>query len=172
MYKRQALYALYKDNRLPEDFAVLGIGRTEYQDDTYRTYIRTEMERFVAPEEHADNRMADFCDRLHYLSLNPAGAADYGKLAARLQELTGEQEPDGMLYYLATPPSLYGVIPLHLKAAGLNRPHTRIIVEKPFGTRFTVSTTSWARKPRRIFWRSASPTVFSSRFGTVTTSTT
>ena len=29
-----ALYALYKDNRLPEDFAVLGIGRTEYQDDT------------------------------------------------------------------------------------------------------------------------------------------
>ena len=128
-----ALYALYKDNRLPEDFAVLGIGRTEYQDDTYRTYIRTEMERFVAPEEHADNRMADFCDRLHYLSLNPAEAADYGKLAARLQELTGEQEPDGMLYYLATPPSLYGVIPLHLKAAGLNRPHTRIIVEKPFG---------------------------------------
>ena len=73
-----ALYALYKDNRLPEDFAVLGIGRTEYQDDTYRTYIRTEMERFVAPEEHADNRMADFCDRLHYLSLNPAEAADYG----------------------------------------------------------------------------------------------
>lgn len=52
-----ALYALYKDNRLPEDFAVLGIGRTEYQDDTYRTYIRTEMERFVTPEEHADNRM-------------------------------------------------------------------------------------------------------------------
>ena len=128
-----ALYALYKDNRLPEDFAVLGIGRTEYQDDTYRTYIRTEMERFVTPEEHADNRMSDFCDRLHYLSLNPAEAADYGKLAARLQELTGEQEPDGMLYYLATPPSLYGVIPLHLKAAGLNRPHTRIIVEKPFG---------------------------------------
>lgn len=62
--------------------------------------------------------MADFCDRLHYLSLNPAEAADYGRLAARLQELTGEQEPDGMLYYLATPPSLYGVIPLHLKAAG------------------------------------------------------
>ena len=58
---------------------------------------------------------------------------DYGKLNVRLQELTGEQEPDGMLYYLATPPSLYGVIPLHLKAAHLNRPHTRIIVEKPFG---------------------------------------
>ena len=35
-----ALYNLYKDNRLPEGFAVLGIGRTGYRDDTYRTYIR------------------------------------------------------------------------------------------------------------------------------------
>ena len=128
-----ALYNLYKDNRLPEGFAVLGIGRTGYRDDTYRTYIRTEMERFVASEEHAGGRMTDFCNHLYYLSLNPAEAADYGNLDARLRELTGEQEPDGMLYYLATPPSLYGVIPLHLKTARLNRPHTRIIVEKPFG---------------------------------------
>ena len=50
-----------------------------------------------------------------------------------LQEFTGEKKPDNLLFYLATPPSLYGVIPLHLKAAGLNRPDTRIIVEKPFG---------------------------------------
>ena len=128
-----ALYTLYKDNRLPEDFSILGIGRTEYQDDTYRTYIRTELERFVSAKEHTAEHMAGFCNRLHYLSLNPAEAADYGKLDTRLQELTGEREPDGMLYYLATPPSLYGVIPLHLKAARLNRPHTRIIVEKPFG---------------------------------------
>ena len=128
-----ALYNLYKDNRLPEGFAVLGIGRTGYRDDTYRAYIRTEMERFVASEEHAGGRMTDFCNHLYYLSLNPAEAADYGNLDVRLRELTGEQEPDGMLYYLATPPSLYGVIPLHLKTACLNRPHTRIIVEKPFG---------------------------------------
>ena len=87
------------------------MGRTEYQDDTYRAYIRSELERFVASEEYAPECMEDFCKRLHYLSLNPADAADYGKLNVRLQELTGEQEPDGMLYYLATPPSLYGVIP-------------------------------------------------------------
>ena len=37
------------------------------------------------------------------------------------------------MFYLATPPSLYGVIPLHLKKAHLNRGRARIIVEKPFG---------------------------------------
>lgn len=51
----------------------------------------------------------------------------------RLVELTKEVDPDNLLFYLATPPSLYGVVPLHLKAAGLNTPHSRIIVEKPFG---------------------------------------
>lgn len=63
--------------------------------------------------------MADFCDRLHYLSLNPAEAADYGRLAARLQELTGEAGgPDACCTIWPLRPSLYGVIPLHLKAAG------------------------------------------------------
>ena len=40
-----ALYTLYKEKRLPESFAVLGVGRTEYQDDTYRAYISSELER-------------------------------------------------------------------------------------------------------------------------------
>ena len=37
-----ALYSLYKDNRLPEEFSILGIGRTDYADDTYRDYILNE----------------------------------------------------------------------------------------------------------------------------------
>ena len=36
-----ALYNLYKENRQPEGYAVLGIGRTGYREDSYRTYIRT-----------------------------------------------------------------------------------------------------------------------------------
>ena len=39
-----ALYSLYKDNRLPEGFAILGIGRTDYADETYRDYILNELE--------------------------------------------------------------------------------------------------------------------------------
>ena len=125
-----ALYSLYKDNRLPEGFAILGIGRTDYADETYRDYILNELEHFVTPAEVG---MKEFCTHLHYLSMDPAIEEGYGTLDSRLQEITGEKEPDNLLFYLATPPSLYGVIPLHLKTAGLNRKHTRIIVEKPFG---------------------------------------
>lgn len=128
-----ALYTLYKEDRLPEDFAILGIGRTEYSDDTYRTYIYRELERFVSSRERVEETMKNFSDHLHYLTFDPADAGEYVKLDRRLQEITGEPEPDNLLFYLATPPSLYGVIPLLLKAAHLNRPHTRIVVEKPFG---------------------------------------
>lgn len=128
-----ALYTLYSGGRLPEGFSILGIGRTEYTDARYQEYIMSELSKFVASKEQVEDKMRDFCSHLHYQTLDPAEVEGYHLLDGRLQEFTGEQKPDNLLFYLATPPSLYGVIPLHLKAAGLNRPDTRIIVEKPFG---------------------------------------
>lgn len=128
-----ALYTLYSGGRLPEGFSILGIGRTEYTDARYQEYIMGELGKFVASKEQLEDKMKDFCSHLHYQTLDPAEVEGYHLLDGRLQEFTGEQKPDNLLFYLATPPSLYGVIPLHLKAAGLNRPDTRIIVEKPFG---------------------------------------
>ena len=128
-----ALYTLYSGGRLPEGFSILGIGRTEYTDARYQEYIMSELSKFVASKEQVEDKMRDFCSHLHYQTLDPAEVEGYHLLDGRLQEFTGEKKPDNLLFYLATPPSLYGVIPLHLKAAGLNRPDTRIIVEKPFG---------------------------------------
>ena len=34
-----ALYSLYRDKRLTGDFSILGIGRTIYSDENYRSYI-------------------------------------------------------------------------------------------------------------------------------------
>lgn len=128
-----ALYSLYKDHRLEGDFSILGVGRTDYSDFDYRTYIQDELRTFVKPEEQDEELMARFIARLHYLSMDPAEVDGYPQLSKRLVEISGKQEPDNLLFYLATPPSLYGVIPLHLKTEGLNRGRARIIVEKPFG---------------------------------------
>ena len=67
-----ALYTLYKDGRLPDGFAILGIGRTEYEDDNYRTYILKELEQFIASKEQVEEKMTDFCRHLNYLTMNPA----------------------------------------------------------------------------------------------------
>lgn len=128
-----ALYTLVREKRLKGDYDILGIGRTHYTDETYRTYISEELRTFVKTGELDEDLLTAFISHLHYLPIDPAKEEGYPQLRQRLTELTGNEEPDNLLFYLATPPSLYGVIPLHLKSAGLNTPHSRIIVEKPFG---------------------------------------
>lgn len=128
-----ALYSLYRDKRLTGAFFILGIARTAYSDGEFRSYILEELQHFVKAEDQDEEIMDSFVSHLYYLPMDPAKADGYATLRKRLAELTHDEHPDNLLYYLATPPSLYGLVPLHLKEAGLNTSGARIIVEKPFG---------------------------------------
>lgn len=128
-----ALFELYKAQRMPAQFSLVGVGRTHYTTDSYRSYIRKEMTTFVDMDQEDALLADDFCKHLSYLAIDPSKQEDYDLLVKHIDEETGCDKADNLLFYLATPPSLYGVIPLHLKAKGLNRPGARIIVEKPFG---------------------------------------
>ena len=46
-----ALYSLYREKRLTGEYSILGIGRTVYSDDNYRSYILEELQQFVKSEE-------------------------------------------------------------------------------------------------------------------------
>ena len=78
----------------------------------------------------------DFLSTVHYQSMDPADETTYFLLNDRLKELSPQYENNGnYLFYLATPPLLYELIPKCLHDAGLlKKPGLkRIIVEKPFG---------------------------------------
>lgn len=128
-----ALYNLFKFGRLNQ-FSVLGVARTELNDDTFREKMR---EALLETEETTPETLEEFCNHLYYQAVNTSDAADYGKLVPRLDELHNKYQTNGnTLYYMSTPPSLYGVIPECLAAHGLNTEENgwkRIIVEKPFG---------------------------------------
>lgn len=128
-----ALYSLYTNNRLQEDFSVIGAARTPYSDDEFRTYVLEKMNEFIKPEDRDEARFREFVSHVFYRSLDPSLPDGYADLRQKITDVTGEEQPDNLLFYLATPPSLYGVVPLHLKSVGLNTPGSRIIVEKPFG---------------------------------------
>lgn len=128
-----ALYSLYTNNRLQKDFSVIGAARTPYSDDEFRTYVLEKMNEFIKPEDRDEARFREFVSHVFYRSLDPSLPDGYADLRQKITDVTGEEQPDNLLFYLATPPSLYGVVPLHLKSVGLNTPGSRIIVEKPFG---------------------------------------
>ena len=129
-----ALYNLYKIGRLSENFSVLGVARSELNDETFREKMR---EALIHNEETIPETLDAFCSHLYYQAVNTSDAQDYGKLVPRLDDLHDKYQTCGnTLYYMSTPPSLYGVIPECLAAHGLNTEEygwKRIIVEKPFG---------------------------------------
>ncbi|AVI95732.1 TPA: glucose-6-phosphate dehydrogenase [Haemophilus influenzae] len=129
-----ALYNLYKIGRLSENFSVLGVARSELNDEIFREKMR---EALIHNEETTPDTLDAFCSHLYYQAVNTSDAQDYGKLVPRLDDLHDKYQTCGnTLYYMSTPPSLYGVIPECLAAHGLNTEEygwKRIIVEKPFG---------------------------------------
>ncbi len=129
-----ALYNLYKIGRLSENFSVLGVARSDLNDETFREKMRKTL---LTNEETTTETLDAFCQHLYYQTINTSDAVDYGKLVPRLDELHDKYQTCGnTLYYMSTPPSLYGIIPECLAAHGLNTEEygwKRIIVEKPFG---------------------------------------
>ncbi|KMK51014.1 glucose-6-phosphate dehydrogenase [[Actinobacillus] muris] len=129
-----ALYHLYKIGRLADHFSVLGVARTELSDDSFRQKMR---QALVELEGASGEILDKFCEHLYYQAVNTSNAVDYAKLLPRLDELHDKYGTGGnTLYYLSTPPSLYGIIPECLAAHGLTTEEfgwKRIIIEKPFG---------------------------------------
>ena len=129
-----ALYDLYKIDRLGDNFSVLGVARTELNDESFRQKM---YQTLIEHEGGESECLAKFCGHLYYQAVNTADKADYAKLIPRLDALHENYKTEGnTLYYLSTPPSLYGVIPECLAEHGLNKETQgwkRLIVEKPFG---------------------------------------
>ena len=79
-----ALYNLYKIGRLSENFSVLGVARSELNDDTFREKMR---EALLQTEDTTPETLEEFCSHLYYQAVNTSDSADYGKLVPRLDEL-------------------------------------------------------------------------------------
>jgi glucose-6-phosphate 1-dehydrogenase len=78
-----------------------------------------------------------FVEQLFYYSFNTKEASEYKGLKDKLEELDKTLETDhNIIFYLATPPSLYATSAAFLAQQGLNdqsKGFRRLIVEKPFG---------------------------------------
>ena len=140
-----SLYQLFKQDKLPIRFSVLGLGRTEYSDVAYREHLDEALQRYLSDGEYDASLAEQFLSGVYYLPMDPASAEDYPKLRDQLKTLDERiNNPGHYIYYLSTPPSLYGVIPQHLASVGLNEEGEedangepsairRIVIEKPFG---------------------------------------
>lgn len=139
-----AIFQLDKQKLLPEKFAIIGVGRTVMDDETFRKKMTDALKEFAGVEAN-DETTIRFIQKIHYQSIDTSNENDYGKLRNRIEKLIKKLSiPENIIYYLSTPPSLYEIIPYYLSKHNLNKSDgskgwKRLIVEKPFGIDFTSS---------------------------------
>lgn len=130
-----SLFALETQNLLPEKFAILGSSRSEKSDDEFRELMRDSLKKYAGSAD--SKQIESFINKICYQSVDAFDADDYPNLLKKLKSLREELSISGnTIFYLSTPPSLYGVIPQNLAKLDLNKEDDgwkRVIIEKPFG---------------------------------------
>ncbi len=132
-----ALFALEIQNLLPEKFAIVGASRTEMSDDTFRNAMIEGLEKYSNEKDRSRDKVDAFLKKIYYQSVDANDPSSYKMLVNKLSDLQIALGIKGnSIYYLSTPPNLYGVIPKNLAINKLNNQNNgwkRVIIEKPFG---------------------------------------
>jgi glucose-6-phosphate 1-dehydrogenase len=128
-----ALYALMFRRLLPPRFAIVGVARSEGDDDAFREDMKQAVQKYARDEFRQDVWDA-LATSMHYIATDFADEGGENKLAELLTELDTEQNLGGnRVYYLAVPPPAFPTIVEALGKRRTAKGWTRLIVEKPFG---------------------------------------
>jgi glucose-6-phosphate 1-dehydrogenase len=132
-----AIFSLKMQKLLPENYAIVGVGRTRFSSEDFREKMSQAISSFSEEKVTDLNLISEFVKDLYYHSMDNSNESDYPGLRTFLEETDKKYSIGGnYLFYMATPPSMYEVISVNLAKSGLTSQENgfrRIIIEKPFG---------------------------------------
>ncbi|MFN6128327.1 MAG: glucose-6-phosphate dehydrogenase [Planctomycetota bacterium] len=130
-----ALYRQFLRGRLPKPSRIVGVARSAFTTEQWRSQLGESTAKYVKGEFNAEAWGA-FAQNIFYCPGDIANESDFQTLASFLQQIE-EGKPSDRVYYLSTMPQLYATAIEQLGRAGLNNDplgHRRVVIEKPFGT--------------------------------------
>ena len=131
-----ALYNLSLDGYLPEQFAVVGIGRSNYTDQSFRDRLVDGIKEFSRQKEKLQERWDAFSSSVSYLRMDGEDEKAYKQIAEWVKQKETEWNTKAnVIFYLAVAPQLVPDIATNLGKLSLcdDTGRVRIVVEKPFG---------------------------------------
>ena len=136
-----AIFSLYYDRHLPENFRVFGYARSKMTNEEFKDKIRESLPCRISAAGNCDEVMDAFLDRMHYVSGLYDDPKDFKALDAAMAAEEATMGTKAMrIFYLSIPPSIF--VPVAQNAArecSSTTGETRVIVEKPFGRDLTSS---------------------------------
>jgi glucose-6-phosphate 1-dehydrogenase len=129
-----ALYSLAFRRLLPENFAVVGVARTEMTDDAFRSKMEESVKAFGRDEFRADV-WNPFAEGIRYVCTEFDSDPGEDQVVATLNELDEQRGTRGnRVFYLAIPPDAIAMLIKELGERRSATGWTRLIIEKPFGS--------------------------------------
>jgi glucose-6-phosphate 1-dehydrogenase len=131
-----ALYNLFLDGWLPEQFAIIGTGRTEQGDGDFANRLQKSIEEFSRSGKTKKTQWDNFAKNVYYQVADAKDAASYKEFGTRIDKLNKEWDcTANVIFYLAVSPDFFTVISTNIHKAGLaeDPSKSRIVIEKPFG---------------------------------------
>src|ERR1035437_2227532 len=124
-----ALFSVLKHGTLPEGARIVGVGRDDLSNERYRAMIQARFNEVDLAKRPNPEEFERFSSLLEFVSMDLSKPEHY----AHLRDKLAQRQADTVVMYLATAPTLFTTIVEQLAAAGLNTPHTRVVLEKPLG---------------------------------------
>jgi len=129
-----ALFALYYEGLLPQDFQVFGYARSKMSDTEFRAMIESTLTCRIDARERCQEAQSKFLQRCFYQAGPYDTPEGFQALSSRLDELESHKPQANRMFFLSIPPNVF--LPATGNAADYARSKsgwTRVIVEKPFG---------------------------------------
>ncbi|MDX1799389.1 MAG: glucose-6-phosphate dehydrogenase [Marinobacter sp.] len=123
-----ALYQLERAGLLEKDTRILALARDKVDTSGARRQLEDKLRTYVKDDELDRDTLAHFLARIDYICFDFSDTEGY-------QQLNDWRKTGGgaLIVYMATPPSIYGMIARNLRSGGCCDERTRVVVEKPIG---------------------------------------
>ena len=132
-----ALFALYCQGHLADNFDIYGFARSKMDNKTFRDTITEYLTCRYAPGQECAERMNEFLDACYYISGSYNDVDAFRHIKDEMEKDHSEPKPN-CLFYMAIPPSVFLDVANSIGAAEMmydesNDAWSRIVIEKPFG---------------------------------------
>jgi glucose-6-phosphate 1-dehydrogenase len=134
-----ALYNLALGGLLSDRTVILGFARHGQSDDQFRESIRQGIDQFSRTRPVRKEVWDALGPRISYLQGQYDNPESFQELRHQLEQFDRERGTQGnYLFYIATPPNVFGAVVRNLGEAGLaargdGKGWSRLVIEKPFG---------------------------------------
>src|SRR5689334_18557286 len=131
-----ALYNLYIDQYLPSNFTIIGIGRNDFTNATYRAHIKKGAQEFSRRKADVKGGWPKFAEHTEYMQLDLTADKTYKAIGTKVKEIEKDWgAKPAVIFYMSVAPQLAPVIAQKLHAAKLceDPKRSRMVFEKPFG---------------------------------------